>query len=387
MRTTEETLQADRGARIERAASNLRSLAVEHAGEAERERRLPAPVVEALAAAGVFHMFVPTKFGGGEIHLATGVRVLEELARADGSTGWVAMIGASTGVISAYLPEDVSREIYRPGVVTGGVVAPRGTAVAAGDGYVVNGRWPFASGCQHSQWLACACCVQMPEGQAEVRMMIIPAADAEIIDTWHVSGLRGTGSHDLAVKELFVRDGYSFSLSHGAPVQPGPLYGFSLMGLLAVCVAAVALGIGRAALDAIVEMAPKKTPAGRRKPLTEWSVAQVGLAEAEAALRSGRAFLLDAACDMWATIEAGEQPTNEQRALVRLAASQAVAGAVRAVDFAYNVGGGSSIYESSPLQRQFRDIHTLTQHVLIGPSSYEAAGRALLGLDVPPGFL
>jgi alkylation response protein AidB-like acyl-CoA dehydrogenase len=160
-----------------------------------------------------------------------------------------------------------------------------------------------------------------------------------------------------------------------------------LMGLLAVSLAAVGLGIGRAALDEIRALAPKKTPVGRRKPLTEWNVAQVAIAEGVAALRSGRAFLLEAAGDTWATLEGGEEPSTEQRALVRLAASQAVQGAVRAVDVAYNFGGGSSIYESSRLQRQFRDTHTLTQHVLVGPSSFEAAGRALLGQEVPPGFL
>jgi len=376
------------------AACALRPLILEHSDAAERERRVPSPVIEALASAGVFHMFVPRKFGGAEAHVAAGVRTFEELARADGSAGWVAMIGATTGVISAYLPEHVSSEIYKPGVVTGGVVAPRGTAVATGGGYVVNGRWAFASGCEHSQWLACACFVKgggelerLPSGDPEPRMVVFPTTEAEIIDTWHVSGLRGTGSHDVEVKDIHVPADYSYSMATDRPFQPGPLYGFSLMGLLAVSVAGVALGIGRGALDEIYEVAPKKTPVGRRKPLSDWSVAQVALAEAEAALRAGRAFLFDAAGAMWKTLEAGEQPTTEQRALVRLAASQAVQGAVRAVDIAYNCGGGTSIYETSRLQRQFRDIHTLTQHVMVGPSSMEAAGRALLGRDVPPGFL
>ena len=338
-------------------------------------------------------MFVPRAFGGGETDVASGVRTLEELSKVDASTGWVAMIGATTGVIGAYLPEEVSREVYKPGVVTGGVVAPRGTAVVAGDGYQVNGRWPFASGCEHSRWLVCACVVQkgselerLPSGEPEVRMALFPASVVEIIDTWHVSGLRGTGSHDIAVTDALVPADYSFSMS-SPPVQPGVLYGFSLMGLLSVSVAAVALGIGRAALNEIKEIAPRKTPVGRRKSLSEWSVAQMSLAEGEAALRAGRAFLFEAIAEMWETLERGEKATAEERALVRLAASQAVQGAVRAVDIAYNLGGGSSIYESSRLQRQFRDIHALTQHVSVGPSSFEAAGRVLLGQDVPPGFL
>ncbi len=376
------------------AALALRPLIQQHASAAERQRRVPAPVIEALTSAGVFHMFVPRKFGGGEVDVATGVRTLEELGRADGSTGWVAMIGATTGLISAYLPEDVAREVYKPGVITGGVVAPRGTAVATDSGYRVSGRWPFASGCEHSQWLACACLVQidgelerLPSGDANQLMVLFPASDVQIIDTWHVSGLRATGSHDIAVDGVTVPREYAYSFSSGRPLHPGALYGFSMMGVLSVCIAGVALGIGRAAIDELKEIAPKKTPAGRRRALSEWSVAQIALAEAEASLRSGRAFLFDAVREVWETLERGDEASKEQRALVRLAASQAVQGAVVAVDLAYNLGGGSSIYETSPLQRQFRDIHTLTQHVMVGPSSFEAAGRALLGQDVPPGFL
>ena len=384
MRTIERAHQVE-GSRLLEAARRLAPLIADHADEAERERRVPKAVVGELVSAGVFHMFVPRVFGGGEVDVAIGVRVLEELSKADGSTGWIAMIGATTGLISAYLPQQVAREIYRPGVITGGVVAPRGTAVPENGGYRVNGTWSFASGCEHSHWLACASLVQGSD-VPDVRMMLFPATAIEIIDTWHVSGLPGTGSHDISVNDAYVPTDYSFSLA-GRPAQSGVLYGFSLIGLLAVSVAAVALGIGRAAIDEIRDIAPNKTPMGRRKPLTEWNVAQVAIAEGEAALRSGRAFLLESVGAMWSTLERGEEPAIEQRALLRLAASQAVQGSVRAVDVAYNLGGGSSIYESSRLQRRFRDIHALTQHVMVGPSSFEAAGRALLGHEVPPGFL
>jgi len=378
------------------AASGLSSLICEHADAAERERRVSPAVIDALARAGIFHMFVPKKFGGLEVDVASGVRAIERLSAADGSTGWCAMIGATTGVISAYLAEDVAREIYGegPGVMTGGVVAPRGTAEAVDGGYRVSGRWPFASGCEHCRWLGGVCLVRrngelerLPGGDPDLRMILFPASEVEIIDTWHVSGLRGTGSQDMAVNDTLVQPEYTFSFVRDQPRHPGPLYGFSLMGLLAVCVASVALGIARSALDEILEIAQTKVPAGRRKPLGEWGVAQLEVAQAEAALRAGRAFLFEAIDGMWRTLAKGDAPSARQRALVRLAASNAVTGAVRAVDSAYNLGGGSSIYESSLLQRRFRDIHTLTQHVMVGPSSYEAAGRVLLGQDVPPGFL
>ena len=171
------------GVDLQQKARDLRSLIAEHADEAERNRRVSTPVIEALASAGVFHMFVPREFGGGEVDVGTGVRVFEELAKADGSTGWIAMIGATTGVVSAYFPHHVSREVFRLGVITGGVVAPRGTAVPEGDAYRVNGRWSFASGCEHSEWLACACMVQ-GDGAPDVRMALFRTSDAEIIDTW-----------------------------------------------------------------------------------------------------------------------------------------------------------------------------------------------------------
>ncbi|TMF08793.1 MAG: hydroxylase [Chloroflexi bacterium] len=384
MRTVERVRRVD-GARLLEEVRQLAPLISNHCDAAERERRVAKAVIDELVSAGVFHMFVPRVFGGGEVDVATGVRILEELSKADGSTGWIAMIGATTGMISAYLPEHVASEIYRPGTITGGVVAPRGIAARENDGYRVNGTWSFASGCEHSDWLACACVVEGSD-PLDVRMMILSAKDIQIIDTWYVSGLRGTGSQDIAVKDAYVPNGCSFSLT-GRPVHTTLLYGFSLMGLLAVSVGAVALGIGRAALHEIGELASAKTPTGRRRALADWNVAQMAIAEGEAALRSGRAFLFEAIAAMWSTLERGEEPAIEDRTLVRLAASQAVQCSVRAVDIAYNLGGGSSLYESSRLQRQFRDIHALTQHIMVGPSSFEAAGRALLGREVPPGFL
>jgi alkylation response protein AidB-like acyl-CoA dehydrogenase len=373
------------------AAAKMAPLIREHADAAERERRAQQPVIEAMTKAGVFHMFVPQKLGGFELDPASGVRVLEELSAADGSAGWCAMIGATTGIVSAYLPEEGARTIYgdRPGVITGGVVAPRGAAEAVDGGYRVSGRWPFASGCQHSQWLLGGCMVRTSdnEGAPDQRFVMFPASSVEIIDTWHVSGLRGTGSHDIAVDGLFVPAEHTYSVLTGRPFHPGPLYRLSMMNHLSVCVAAVALGIARTALGAVKEMAQTKVPTGRRNAIADWSSGQQEVARAEASLRSGRAFLFEAMGETWEILNRGDSPSAEQRALVRLAATNAAWASVDAVDRAYNLGGGSAIYETNPLQRCFRDIHTLTQHVMVGVSSLEAAGRVLLGKDVPPGFL
>lgn len=369
------------------AVRALRPLVLEHADAAERERRVPTPVIEAMTKAGVFHMLVPETLGGGELHPAELLATIEELGRADASVAWVAMIGATSNLASAYFEESIAREVFGsgPGVIAAGIVAPRGVATPVEGGHRISGRWPFASGCQHSQWIELAC---MVEGQMSVYFPIVPASEVEIHDTWDVSGLRATGSHDVSLKDVFVPQGRGFFFfPEDKPRHNGTLYNFSLLGVLSVALAAVALGVGRGALDDFRDLAGAKTPTGRRKPLADWNVAQVEYAQAEGALRSGRAFLLDAIGMTSETIERGDMPTNEERALIRLAATTAVQGAVRAVDAAYNLAGGSAIYSKSTLQRRFRDIHALTAHVMVGGSSLEAAGRALLGLTVPPGFL
>jgi alkylation response protein AidB-like acyl-CoA dehydrogenase len=366
----------------------LRPLILEHADASEKAGRIAPAVIEALTSAGVFHMLVPSALGGSEVHPRELVAILEELAQADASTAWVAMIGSTSGLTAAYMPESAAREIFGdgPGVVVAGVVAPKGKATPVNGGYRVSGDWSFASACQHSRWIGLSCLVEK-DGAPAAWYATLPMSEIEIHDTWDVAGLRATGSHDVSARDVFVPESRGFFFLTGRPQYPGQLYRFSMRGLLAAAVASVALGIGRAALDDLRAIAGAKTPAGRTKPLVESPGVQVEYAEAEAALQSGRAFLIEGIDKVCQTLERGESPTDEQRALVRLGATAAAQGAVQAVDAAYSLAGGTSIYAKSPLQRRFRDMHTLTQHFMIGKASLEAAGRALLGLTVPPGFL
>jgi alkylation response protein AidB-like acyl-CoA dehydrogenase len=335
-------------------------------------------------------MCVPRALGGGEIDPLTQIRVLELLAGADGAAGWCGMIGATTGVISAYLPVDVAGEIYgkAPDVVTGGVYAPKGTAITVDGGYRVSGRWPFASGCEHCEWLMGNSVIeedgkprQLGNGAVETRLMFFPARDVHIIDTWSVAGLQGTGSHDMVVSDLFVPCERSVSLITDPPRHPGALYTFPVFGLLALGIAAVALGIARSAIDALTRLAVGKTPTGSRRRLAERAVIQVEVAQAEAALRSARAFLTEIVAGAWETASAQKPISTECRALLRLAATHATTSAAHAVDRMYNAGGGTSVYDSCPLQRHFRDIHVLTQHLMVAASTYELTGRTLLGLE------
>jgi len=213
------------------------------------------------------------------------------------------------------------------------------------------------------------------------RLMLFPASDARIIDTWTVSGLRGTGSHDIAVDDLFVPASRSLSLITDRPRERGPLYVFPVFGLLALGIAAVALGIARRAIDELIRLAAGKTPTGSRRPLAERPVVQAQVAEAEAALGSARAFTFETVAAAWQAARAEGMLDVRQRALLRLAATHATLAAARAVDLAYHAGGGTAVYATSQLQRQFRDIHVVTQHMMVAPATLEVVGRILLGLD------
>jgi alkylation response protein AidB-like acyl-CoA dehydrogenase len=368
--------------------SALLSAIAAQADTAERERKVSREIIKGLAEAGAIHTLVPRALGGGELHPRAFLEIVEQISRVDASTGWVVMIGATSAINAAYLEESAARAVFGdgPGAFTAGIFAPRNAATASDGGYRLSGRWSFGSGCEHASWIALNSLVEDETG-TRLMFLQVPASDFQVIDTWDVSGLRATGSHDVEVNDVFVPDDYGYAVGIDRPRHDGLLYQFSVMGLLSVAVAAVALGVARGAIDDIRELATAKTPTGRRRALADWNVAQVDFAQAEAAVRSGRAFLIEAIDEMWDALERGDSPSPEQKALVRLGATAATQGSVRAVDTAYNLGGGTSIYATSTLQRRFRDIHTLTQHIMIGQSSLEAAGRTLLGLNVPPGFL
>ena len=372
-----------------RAAHDIASVAREHAAATERERRLAAPVLDALVGAGLMRLLVPRDLGGAEANVATLVESIEVLSRGDAAAGWCLMIAATTGVTAAQLPRSGAEEIYGdPRVVTGGMLMPRGKAVRAEGGYRVSARWAYGSGSQHCQWMLGGSFVHGPDGPEtldggapHMRMFFFRARDITIHDTWHVSGLRGTGSHDYEVAGVLVPEHHTAAIGGGTIWAPGTLYKFPVYGLLSLGVAGVALGVAHDAIEELCELAKGKTPTGSRRPLADRAAAQSGLAEAEALRLSARRMLLDTVRETWERVEAGNKMTLRERAMLRLAATNAALSCARAVDICYNLGGGTSIYEESRLQRHFRDIHTLTQHVMVGPATLEVVGRVLL--DIP----
>ncbi|MEX2207716.1 MAG: acyl-CoA dehydrogenase family protein [Myxococcota bacterium] len=368
-----------------REARALHAEIASRGDEIESGRRLPPELARKFAASGLFSICVPKQYGGGELSAADAVRVIEEIARADGAAGWVVMIGATTGMLAASLSDAWAREIYgrNPQVITGGVTAPTGVATPAEGGHRVTGRWSFASGCQHSDWLVGG--TRMGAADApEARLMFFAPEQFRIHDTWHASGLRGTGSHDFEVEDAFVPDGRSVVLG-GHPRVSGALYQFPTLGLLALGVCAVALGIARRALDEFVTLAGGKVPTGSARTLANRPVVQRQVGEAEAALRSARAYVFASIDAAWEIANQGRSLPIEQRAELRLGAANAAWRAAQAVDLVYHAGGGTAVYSSSPLQRCFRDVHVATQHIMVAQPLFEIFGRSVLGLPVEKG--
>ena len=375
------------------AVSRLEPLIREHADEAERNRRQSQTVVTALAEAGLFRMLTPRALGGFEVPPLTFFRVVEETARIDGSTGWCLFIGGGVPVQGAFITDTASAEIFGldPHMVGAGAVYPSGRAVRTEGGHIVSGRWSYSSGCQHSSWLAVFCHVfdgETPRmtgaGTPEIRVAFVPTKNAVIHDTWDVSGLAGTGSHDFTVEPVFVPESYSYRPWPGAPrggAFLGPLYRFPFWGFFAVPIGAVALGIAQGAVDACVEIAQGHGRRGRPELHRDRPTFQAKLAENVALLRAARAWLYAAVEQAWdATTTRGSASLPERTDLV-LAGTHATHTAAAVVRTMYTEAGGSANYRRSPLQRALRDVHAATQHVGVGPHWFEEAGRLLLGLS------
>ncbi|MGD9891757.1 MAG: acyl-CoA dehydrogenase family protein [Dehalococcoidia bacterium] len=365
-------------------ASRIRACA--EAIEAERE--LPRPLFEALADAGFFHLALPRSLGCPEIDLPDYVRVIEELGKADASTAWIVNQGAIFATYAARMHHDVARAIWidPPRSVVANTPQATAQAVVVPGGYRVTGRQGFATGCRHATWIAAHAQVVedgrprlQSNGMPEARFLFVPVAEAELLDTWHVRGLRGTGTHHFAVANAFVPAERTV-LYDGAPlVETGPLYRIPRTLVFASGDAAVALGVARAALETFGDLAGAKTPQWTAGLLRDQPMVQAEVGRAEAHLRSGRAFLMEAVGEIW-NLATSDVPGPDQQAALRLATTHAIRLATEVVDAIYMASGATAIDESHALQRHFQDIHVITQHVQSRRSYYGSVGRHLLGI-------
>jgi indole-3-acetate monooxygenase len=372
------------------AACALEPLIRASADEAEAERRFPRPVITAMAEARIFRQLVPRRVGGDEIDPITMLNVVETISRVDGSAGWVAMIGSGAGFLTGYLETDVSREIFADpyACLCGNIGAAAARAVAVPGGYRVSGQWPFMSGCEHSTWMSGNTRLYdgdtqrfNADGTPATRIMVFPRHEGRIVDTWSATGLRATGSHDVAVADIFVPEERSLWWADG-PKHPGPLYP---VRWLIITHAAHALGIARAAIDGLLDLAERKTPTRSGSVLREIPLMQANLAQAEALVQAGRAFMWQTAAEVWDLLCSDRPVTVRHRAMLRLAMTHAVQSAAQAVDLVWAAAGSSPVYTSSPLERCFRDVHVATQHAAVGLYSLETIGSALINSNATAG--
>jgi alkylation response protein AidB-like acyl-CoA dehydrogenase len=360
------------------------------ADEIEAERELPRPLFEALADAGLFRLALPRSLGGAELDLPTYIQVIEELGKADASTGWIINQGGIFATYAARMPLPVARAIWvdTPRAVVANTPAATARAVVVPGGYRVTGRQGFSTGCRHASWVAAHAQVfedgrlrLEADGQPEARYIFVAVADAELLDTWRVRGMRGTGTHHFAVNDVFVPAERSV-LSATAPLrETGPLYRIPRTLLFASGDAAVALGMGRSCLDTFFDLAGVKTPRATPGLLRDQPMVQMHVGQAEASLRSGRAFLTETVGEVWAAATAGTL-TLDHRAALRLATTHTIRLAVEVVDTLYNAAGATAIYEDHLLQRHFQDIHVISQHLQARLAHYELVGRHWLGLPI-----
>jgi alkylation response protein AidB-like acyl-CoA dehydrogenase len=374
---------------LERAGA-LQPMLKARASESEAVRRLPADLAQQLARAGLFRMVVPEYLGGLQVSARTLVAALETLAIGDASAAWCVMIGATTGLNAAYMDKATALEIYgQPDVITGGVFAPMGKAQDLGNHYQVSGRWSWGSGSANCSWLCGGSLIfvdgkmkTFENGAPDHRMMLFPASDVELIDTWQVAGLKGTGSGDIAVRDIRVPKARSVSLIADHPVADGALYQFPAFGLLALGVCSVALGNAVGALQAIMDLVNAKKAQGSARVLAESPITQTEIVKAQAALGAARAYLIESVDAAWEQAKAGDGIPLQVRATLRLACTHMTRTAAEVCRTAYDLGGGSALFLESELQRRFRDAHAITQHVVTAPSTYVTIGRSMLGLPL-----
>ncbi len=363
------------------AARELKELILQHRESIDMERQLPQPLLEAMAQLGLFRAMVPASAGGEEWDWPPWLRVVEELSTVDGSVGWTAGIGSALNAIfSGWVSDDVARTVFceDPIGVIAGAGAPTGTARLTNGGYILSGRWQFGSGSPHASWFMGGYALE-GETPGLGPTMFFPAKDVEVIDTWSVGGMRGTGSHDFAVHDLFVPAEYALNAFDDPPLHSGPLYRLPVYLTLASGVAPIALGIARGAIDCFVELMETRVDRFTGTAMRDRSTIQERVAQAEAAVRSARAFLYETVAEMWETVDDQGQLTEQQRALGRLAFMHAVASGAHAVDLVYHAAGTASIFTKNLFERFFRDIHVATQHRFATPEEMYQVGRVFLG--------
>lgn len=373
-------------------AEAVRSAVAAAADEIEERRRLPPALLDKLHEAELFRLLLPRSSNGIETDPVTFFHVIETIAQADASTAWCLSQAGGCAMSAAYLDLPVAQSIFGkdPHAVLAWGPGPRVKAVECEGGYRVTGVWAFASGGRHATWLGAHCPISREDGSPRLdengeqveRTMLVRTEDVEWTDIWNTVGLRGTASDQFALKDFFVRADHSITRQFERECREnGPLYRMGNGTCYQVGFAGVACGIARGALDCFLDLAKSKIQRGNKSPIRDNAVVQAGLAQAEVNLRAARAYLLQSMAEIWKHLCAGSIITVEQRMTIRMASTHAIHRAREAVDFAYNAAGATAIFDTHPLERRFRDIHTVTQQLQGRASHFETVGAWMLGVE------
>ncbi len=367
------------------AVESVRDTLEADAQEGEETGTLPKASVDALYESGLLRLKLPRVLGGAEADLVTQLDVLEAVSEIEPSAGWCLMIGAaSLGGVGAFLPDDAIEEIFAEGKPpkTAGVFAPFGNAVPVEGGYLLSGRWSFASGVRHSDWISAGARVVSedvdypPQIRATIR-----TSDVKIHDNWQVIGLRGTGSCDFSVKDLFVPDRFAYDVSLTEPLRGGAMYRLGRPGFVTNEHSAFALGVGRRALTAVIEVGASKARGYTSvNPLARRPAFQRMLSESDLRLRAARALNVEILEEAWRVVCDGHPPSPPLQAQMRSVCTYSTDVAADVVSQAFRFAGGAALFESSVLQRCLRDINAGAQHQMVSDTAYENHGQFMLGL-------
>jgi indole-3-acetate monooxygenase len=369
-----------------RAACDLGPAIDTAADQIESGRRLPDHLVEELTRVDIFQMYLPKAVGGPEVHPLTAFAVCDELARHDGSLAWCVQVAAAVTSFVAWIDPDGLAEMVDScdKIHLAGSARPLGEATMAEGGFTVKGHWNYASGVLHSNWFLATSFTEppRPDGPRRSRSMFVPVTDGAIVDNWDVMGMRGTGSNDFVLDDVFIPERRA-AFGRWIEKRPEPLYNQRLMMAAAWApTAGVATGLARGAIDALAELGDRSS-AGSPVPLRERTAVQDAVAQAEAITRSARAFVVEALGHMW---DALLTDSGVERAVAdaHLAITHAMNEAVRVVDIAFHAAGTNAISTGNRLERFLRDTHTGVQHASGQHIHQRAAGRQLMGLDPVP---
>ncbi len=358
--------------------------------ELDESRQLPSHLAQELNRAGLLQLYLPRALGGSETDPLTAYRAVEELSKIDGSVGWCSYILSSGAHFMGWLPPKAALDIVGqpPDLRASGSLRPEGEALAVDGGYRVSGQWDFASGIDQANWLMCTCRIKdrrgpllRRDGAPATKTLVLPADMGAVIDTWSVVGMRGTGSKDFVVDDVFVPAERAFSLED-EPYDPAPLYNrrFVMVAIWALNVA-TSLGMARGAIDAFLELANSLRSTSSPTLLRDRQSVQAAVGQAEAMVSGARAYVLDAIGAAWQAVCEDAPDPGPQIARARLAIYHAIHETVRAVGLLFHAAGTNAIRRKHPLERFFRDAHVAAQNAAGLSSNAESAGRVLLGIE------